>query len=44
MNNTTKNVLKIICVMAGAGLTMVGNIMGNEKKDDVKNDPSAKQK
>ena len=43
MNETTKNVLKVVCVMAGAGLSMVGNIMGNSKKDDAKID-SAEQK
>ena len=37
MNNTAKNVLKIVCVMAGAALSMVGNIMGNnDKKNDAK--------
>ena len=43
MNNATKNVLKVLCVMAGAGLSMLGNIMGNSNKDDAKND-SAEQK
>lgn len=45
MNNTTKNVLKIVCVAAGAALSMVGNIMGsNDKKDNAKNDSGAEQK
>lgn len=44
MNETTKNVLKVVCVMAGAGLSMVGNIMGNSKKDDAKNDAGTEQK
>lgn len=45
MNNTVKNVLKITCVMVGAGLTMLGNIMGNgDKKDDAENDSSTAQK
>ena len=36
MNNATKNVIKIACVMLGAGLSMVGNIIGNgkDKKDE----------
>ena len=37
MNETTKNILKIACVMAGAGLSMVGNIMDNSKKDNTDN-------
>ena len=45
MNDTAKNVLKVVCVMAGAGLSMVGNIMGNNsKKDDAKNDAGTEQK
>lgn len=45
MNNTAKNVLKVACVMVGAGLTMLGNIMGNgDKKNDAKINSGAEQK
>lgn len=44
MNDTTKNVLKVVCVMAGAGLSMVGNIMGNNSKKNDKNDAGTEQK
>ena len=44
MNNVTKNVLKVVCVMAGAGLSMVGQLMGNnDKKNDAKNDNGANE-
>lgn len=44
MNDTAKNVLKVVCVMAGAGLSMVGNIMGSNSKKNDKNDAGTEQK
>lgn len=43
MNTTAKNVLKIVCVMAGAGLSMLGNVIGTGKKDDDSDNKAAKK-
>lgn len=34
MNDNVKNGLKVLCVMLGAGLSMVGQIMGNNDKKE----------
>lgn len=44
MNQTAKNILKVACVMVGAGLSMVGNLMGDGKKDDDAKDVKVDQK
>lgn len=44
MNPMAKNILKVACVMVGAGLSMVGNLMGDSKKDDDAKDVKTDEK